>query len=366
MKILTVIIAALILLFSSVTQVGAEEYDLSKVYNSLSDEARQSMQAIGADSADASALSDITPGSIAGEISRLASEQASAPLKALINITAILLIAAMLCAYKNTLSQEVGDTLNTASALCISCAVVSPAVGLIGQAQTVIVSASNLMLAYVPIMAVLLAAGGRAVGSGSYYASVLLTGEGVSSLCSKVVVPFLNLFLGLSIVSGVTPQVNLSGLTSLISKLFKWLMGFAMAVFTSVTGLRGLLSDSLDTVSGRAVRFAVSSFIPVVGSALADAYKTVQGSMGLLKSGVGVFVIIAVAFTFLPVLLQSMLWAAALWVGRLTAEALRLDRAGKLLDGLAAVFSTVIALLLCVMTIFIISTAVVLLTGGSS
>lgn len=359
-------IAVVTLVLCAVTPARALEYDLSGIYNSLSDEARGSLLSIGAGSADPNTLQSLTPESIFGQIGTVASQQAAQPLRALIHITAVLLIGAMLSACHSSLSAETGDLLNTAAALCISAAVAAPAVGVIEQAQNVILAASNLMLAYVPVMAVLLAAGGSVAGSGSYYASVLLTGEGVAQLCSRVIVPFLNMFLGLSIVSGVTPQVRLGGVTAMVSRIFKWLLGFAMAVFSAVIGAKQLLSNAIDSASGRAVRFAVSSFVPVVGGALADAYKTVQGSIGLLKSGVGVFVILAVAFTFLPALLQCMLWAVALHVGRLSAEVLHLPQAGRLLEGLAAVFSVLIALLLCVTAIFIIATAVVLLTGGGA
>ena len=222
------------------------------------------------------------------------------------------------------------------------------------------------MLAYIPIMTVILTAGGSAAGAGAYYASVIAAGEGVSRLCSDVIVPFLNMFLGLSIVSSVAPNVNLSGFTGLISRTFKWLLGFSMAVFTSVIGIKQLLSNSLDTVSVRAVKFAVSSFVPVVGSALADAYKTVQGSIGVLKTGTGVFVIIAVAVTFLPVIIQGVLWSLTLSVGKSLSETLGMAQAAKLLDALGAVFSAVISVALCVSAIYIISTAVVLMSGGGA
>lgn len=360
MKKLMVLLICAVLLGLSTQTAAAQEVDFSKIYQSLSDEARQSLRGIGALDADAQTLQNVTPDKLFGRLGELAGEQAQNPVRALVHITAALLICAMLSAYKNSLSDQSGGILHTASALCVCCAVVAPALQLVGQAQGVISAASDLMLAYVPIMAALLAAGGNVSGAGSYYATVLITGEAVSRLCGDVLVPFLNMFLGIGVVAGVTPNLNLGGLCTTISKVFKWLLGFGMAVFTSVTGMRCLLSDSLDTVGGRAVKFAVSSFVPVVGSALADAYKTVQGSVGLLKSGVGVFVILAVAFTFLPTLLQGLLWLAALWFGKSVAEMLGVSQAARLLDSLATVFSSLTAMLLCVGAVFIIATAVVL------
>ena len=318
----------------------------------------------GADCVNVDSLSGLSFESILGQIAEMAGEQSGAPLKGLVSITAILLICSMISAYKGSLSQDTGAILNTAGALCIGCAVALPAVSLISQANAVITASSNLMLAYVPVMAALLAAGGSIAGAGSYYAAVLAAGEGVLQLSSRAVSPFLNMFLGLGIVSGVTPNINLGGFSAMLGKALKWLLGFSMTVFTAVLGIRQVLSGAADTVSSRAVRFAVSSFVPIVGSALSDAYRTVQGSVGLLKSGLGVFVIIALGFTFLPLLIQGVMWSFSLWLGKAAAEALSLDQSAKLLGALGSVMGAVISVMLCVMTVYIISTAAVFTVGG--
>ena len=174
------------------------------------------------------------------------------------------------------------------------------------------------------------------------------------------------MFLGLSVSGGLSPDINLSGFTSFISKAFKWLLAFVMMIFTSVLGIKQVVTNSLDNVSGRTVRFALSSFVPVVGSALSEAYRTVSGSISLLKSGLGVFVIIAVAVTFLPVLVNCLLWSLALKTGKATAEVLGLGQSAVLLDGISSVFSVIIAVILCVAAVFIISAAMVFMIGGAS
>ena len=173
------------------------------------------------------------------------------------------------------------------------------------------------------------------------------------------------MFLGLSITGCVSPDVNLGGFTNLISRIIKWLLSFAMTIFTAVLTIREIITTSLDNVSTRAVRFTLNSFIPIVGSALSDAYKTVQGSVGLLKSGVGVFVIISIAIVFLPIILQSLMWIITLSIGKSAAEVLNLQQVQKLLESISAVFSTLLAIVLCIMSVYIISTAIILLMGGA-
>lgn len=369
-KILTVISVMIILICISPFTVNAEDgsmqYDLSEIYNSLSDEAKQSLENIGADSADVNKLSQLSFSSVVSEIANIASKNISSPLKGLISITALLLLCSILSAYKNTLSNEISTAINIASTLCITCAVATPAISVINSASSVIELSSNLMIAYIPIMVVIMASSGNAVSSASYYSSMIATGEAVVQLSSKIIVPFLHMFLGLSITSSISPDINLSGFTNIISKVIKWLLGFAMAIFTAVLTFKQLIATSLDNVSTKAVRFALSSFVPIVGSALSEAYKTVQGSIGLLKSGVGIFVILSLAIVFLPVILQSLMWIITLWIGKSTAEVLNISQTAKLLENISAVFSTLLAIVFCIMSIYIISTAVVLMIGGGS
>lgn len=370
-KIISIIIISVSLIMFSTVAVSAEEnseessflYNLSGIYNSLSDEVKQSLVNIGAVSADPNTLSEISFNSIVSEILNLAGENVSSPLKGLISITALLLLSSILSAYKSTLNSDISEALNITTTLCITCAVAVPAISVINKTASVISTASNIMIAYIPIMVVIMATSGHAVSGASYYSMMLAAGEGVGQLSSKVIVPLLNMFLGLSITSSVSPDINLSGFINMFSKAIKWILGFGMTIFTAVLALKQLITSSLDDVSTRAVRFTLNSFIPIVGSALSDAYKTVLGSVGLLKSGVGVFVILSVAVVFLPVILQSIMWIITLWLGKSTAEVLGLPQPAKLLGAINVVFSTMLAILLCIMSIYIISTAIVLIAG---
>lgn len=369
-KIITVISVIIILLSISIVSVNAtdnnEMFDLSGVYNSLSDEAKESLNNIGAESADAKSLSEISLSSIITEILNIASNNISGPLKGLISITALLLLSSILSGYKNTLNGDVSTAINITSTLCITCAVVTPAVSVIDNISSVIESSSNLLMAYLPIMIMIMASSGNVISSGSYYSLVLVMGESVAQISSKIVIPFLNIFLGLGVTSGITPDINLNGFLTIINKTVKWILGFIMAVFSTVLTFKQLITTSLDNVSSKALKFTINSFIPIVGSALSDAYKTLQGSIGVLKSGVGVFVILSIAIVFLPLIIQTLMWIFTLWIGKATAEVLSINQTAKLLENISTVFSTLLAIVLCVMSIYIISTAIVLIIGGGS
>ncbi len=341
-------------------------FDYSEVYNALSDDAVRRLQALGVGGADVNALANLSLEGVLAQLSQMAGDNLRSPLQALITLTAALLLCAMLSSYKTSLSSDVGDTVQAVTALCVSCVVALPAIGFIRAAGDVITNAANLFLAYIPVAVAMLAASGKAVSAASAQVWMLAAGQGVARLSSGVILPLMNIFLGLSVTAGVSPEARLHGLTAMIAKAAKWLLTFAMAVFTAVLSVRGFAANALDSVTARAARFALSSFVPLVGSALSEAYLTVQGSLHILKSGLGIFVILAIALTFLPLVLQGVGWSLCLLAGKAFAEMMGITTCAALTEALRMVFSTLLAVLLCAMSVFIIGTAAVFTIGGGS
>ena len=170
--------------------------------------------------------------------------------------------------------------------------------------------------------------------------------------------------MALGITSAVSSGINLSGIIKMISKFTKWILGFVMTLFSAFLTIKQIIASGLDSVSDRAVKFSLTSFVPVAGAALSEAYKSVESSVGLLKSGVGVFALIAVAVMFLPVFLECLLWMFSLWAAKSAGELMNIREPCALLDSMYTVVSTIFALLLSVASVLIISTALVLMTGG--
>ena len=128
--------------------------------------------------------------------------------------------------------------------------------------------------------------------------------------------------------------------------------------------MQSLLGNAVDVSTNKTVKFVVSSFVPVVGSALGDAFGTVQGSVKLLKSGVGAFGLLAIGFIFFPVLAQCLLWQVTVIVCASIADVFDLKEIAGLLRAISKVISLLIAILLCSIAVLIISTIVMMGIGG--
>lgn len=341
-----------------------KEYKADEALDSLPDDAKKSLNDIGLDGFDYSALENLSLSNILSEILNTAGEQSKTPLKAFTAVIAIILLYSILYSVKTTLEGSLQPVLSICVTLCISVALVIPLTGFITSAVEVIKVSANFMLSYIPLMVLAMSVSGQIASGAGYYGIMLFSGQAVTRIASDIIAPFMKIFLAISVASSVSPNINLSGIVRYISKITKWILAFSMSIFTAVLGFKQIISMGADSVSSRAVRFSLSSFVPIVGSALSEAYRTVQGSFGLLKSGVGIIAIIALIAVYLPTVLQSVFWILTLGLSKTVGEVMGLREPCFLLEAVNTVVTTIFAVILCIMSIFIISTAVVILLGG--
>lgn len=378
MKSLVVSIFVILILFLSVNTVNALEEkepeepindsdQISDLYNELPSSVQNTLQEMGVNLKDDTLLQNVSFQSVITEILRITAKESAGVFTSFVMITAVLLLYSLTEGFFQSITNDnMKEVLSVVSALCIACALVIPVTNVIDVASSAIVTASDFMLAFIPVMVAVLISCGKTLSGSGYYSMMVFASQGIAQLSSKFITPMLNVFLGVSISSALVPQVHLEGVTDLFSKTIKWMLSFSFTIFSAFLTFKTLISTAVDSVSTRAVRFTMSSFIPVVGAALSEAYKTVQGSVNILKHGIGIFVIFAVAAVFLPVIMKLTLWSFSVSVCKSVSVMLSLSVPTRMLSGVSTVLSVLLATLICIMALFIISTALIITAGGYS
>ena len=350
----------------SAEQIELFEDEKNRIEDSLSDEAKQGLRDIGIDGIDDVIGGGIDTSKVTDGIFDMLKRYSSAPISSLVIMLGAIIIVSIAESYTFSLRYtHTKEIMSAAVSIFTASAVILPVSRLAADTVAVIHSASSLMLLYLPVTAGITAFSGKAITSAGYYAAVI-TGAGLlSKLASSVLAPLLNIFLSLSVCSGISGRINLSGLTETAAKAFKWTLTFAVSMFAAVTGLNSAMAGAGDNLAGRATKFAISSLIPMIGSSLAEAYQSIQGSLGLLRSGLGVFVILTVLITFAPLLIRSLLWSLALNCAKMTADAFGVSSASRIFNAITTFLSSLRALIIAVTVTFIISSAAVIRIGGA-
>lgn len=353
--------------FSSYYKEQAKKSGANQLEDKLPEDTQKILKGLGVDNSNWSSIPSVTPQNYFQRILSVFTGKAKNPLRVLASVVAVILLCALLNGMKLSFGEKtLGGVIGMVGTLCVCAIVVQPIVACISDAADVLKVASDFLLACIPVMVAVMAAAGQAVSAGSYHLLMMAVGNVVSIFATTILVPMMNLFLALSVVSSVSPGINLNGLCSVLNKIVKWVIGLGMTLFTGLVTMHSLVATAQDSTATRAAKFIVGSFVPVVGNALGEALNTVTGCVKMLKSGIGAFGLLAGLILFLPVVAECVLWLLTLLLCSGISQVFELDGITGLLKASADVVSTMLAVLFCCMTVLIISTVVMLLIGGMS
>ena len=177
----------------------------------------------------------------------------------------------------------------------------------VSAAAAVLKTAAVFMQGFIPIYAALLAFSGHAGAALSYQTLCFALAQGISLFASDFCIPLLGLFFCLAISFSLNETIDTPAFLSGVGKASTVVLGLFSGVFAGVLSIRQVLAGAADSVAGKSVRFLVSSLIPVVGSAMSDAYSAVLSSIDLIKGSAVVFAFLVLLVLHLPVLLQLLL-----------------------------------------------------------
>lgn len=341
---------------------GAED-----IINKLPEEAKENLDDIGLDDMDINKLSNLNPRKIFAKILYIAQQSSYKPFKFSLVIIAIMLVCALVESMKVSFSDRpLSGVVGVVGSLLVCTSIVFPVVDCISKTSNVIKNSSDFMLCYIPVMTGIMITSGQPMSAASNHFIMVFLGNIISEFASNLLVPLLNIFLALSIVSTLSPKLNLKSFCETINSIVKWILGFLMSVFVSVLTVQNIVTTAVDSTSSKSIKFAINSCVPIVGGALSDAFNTVQSCLKLLKSGVGAFSIIAAGFIFIPIIIECLIYMISINVCVSFGEIFELKQISSLLKSINKVISSVLVMLLCVVTILIISTVLILIIGGAA
>ncbi len=367
-KALKVFLAVLILLPLIFITVSAEDTysdffnnsGFSEIENSLPNEAKEFFKDNDIDFSVPDWNKNFTVESVFSHILKFIRQKGKGPFLALGEIAAMLIVAAV--AESFSMGQKTKTTQYVLS-LIISITVLSSAVSIISVARSALKGTGTFMLSFVPAFTGLIALSGKAATAAVSSGLIIGAAEVMVQISVFVIVPLMSAYLGVGVASSVSPLLQGSGINETVKKVAMWVLTFIFTVFIGFLSLQTTITAAADTLSIRTVKFMVSSFVPVAGSALSEALTTVTGSLSLIKSTFGIYAVIAICLILLPVIIELILWRIVILLSSGIANVFYLPTVPKILKSVDSVFAVLLGIILFVAAIFIISLAV--LIGGT-
>ena len=115
----------------------------------------------------------------------------------------------------------------------------------------------------------------------------------------------------------------------------------------------------------RSVRFAASSFIPVVGGTVSSTLGTLAASVELLRGAVGVLGVVIILMMLIPVVVYLAAMRGALAVASFTAGMLGCSGEKRLLDEIGSLYGYLEGIAAISAVVFIIAMAIFASTAAA-
>jgi len=330
-------------------------------------ETRELMRATGTDKLSVGAMLLLSPDAFFKTVAALIREQVLQPVRTLASIVGVIVLCALIGALKTSSGENrISQTFSLVCVLCVLVSVITPVLDCIVATSNSIKDTSLFMLSYIPVFAAALSASGSPITGASYSVFLFTACQVILQLVSATLVPLMGIYLALCIMGSLIPDIDIASATKTIKSIVSWSLGFFVTVFVGILSIQTMVAGSADTVTVRTAKFMLGSFVPVVGSALSDAYNAAQGCFKLLKTTLGAYGVVVAALTFLPVFIQTVIWYMVANLAVIAGDIVGVKSISGMLRSCAATLGILIAIIVSFALLIIVSTTVVMMAGLGS
>lgn len=217
----------------------------------------------------------------------------------------------------------------------------------------------------IPILITLMMTTGNITSASVVQPILLFLITFIGNIITTVLLPLTLVGTALSIISKISDRVQIGKLSKYFKSTTVWVLGVTLTLFVGILSLEGTLSSSVDGITAKTAKVAVSNFIPVVGKILGDAVDTVIGCSNILKNAVGIVgVIIVIGICIVPIIKLAILMATYYLVSAV-CEPIADEKIISLLSQIGDTFKILLAMLTAISVMLIIGITLVIKISNS-
>lgn len=320
-------------------------------------------------------LSDILNEAIQGKINnqtiykkiiKILGKEVSSNIKILISILIIVVIHGILKSITDSLeNSNVSQIIYFVQYILIVTLIMSnftEIIKLIKETASNLVGFINVLI---PLLLTLMVYTGSITTSTVLEPILLFVSNFIGNIIANILIPVVLIIVVFSVISKITERIQIERISKFLKSSVVWFLGIFLTIFVGIVSLEGTLSSSVDGITAKTAKAAVSSLIPVVGKVLGDVVDSVLGCGIILKNAVGaVGVIVIIGICIVPVIkvaVLSIMYSLASAIVEPVAD----TKIVKLLEEMSGVFKLLLAILCSLSVILIIGVTMVVKISNS-
>lgn len=158
-----------------------------------------------------------------------------------------------------------------------------------------------------PILLTLVTALGGNVSVSVYQPLVLVFSGGIFKIITLVVLPLFYICFVFGIIGNLSDDLKLSKFAKTAKKTAEWVLGIVFSLFITFLTAQGITGASFDSIAAKGAKFALSSYVPVVGNYLKEGFDIILAGCLIIKNAFGLCAIIILIFIILLPIIKLLL-----------------------------------------------------------
>lgn len=157
----------------------------------------------------------------------------------------------------------------------------------------------------------------------------------IINIINNVIMPLFILIIIINFVSNLSSEIKLDKMQKLIKSVTTIILTGMFSLYITFLSIQGLTSSIVDTVSIKTAKFALSTYIPVLGGYLSDGFDLILASLVLIKNSIGVVGVFILLFMILSPVIKIIIISLSLKFVAAVTEPLSNNRMPKMMYDLS-------------------------------
>ena len=285
-------------------------------------------------------------------------QQLSASLKVIIMIIVLALLSSILKSLESSFSSgEVTKIVNYIIFITMVTLVLVNFKDVLSIAYTTVNSIISIVNILIPILLSLMVVGGLTATSATL-SPVFVGGVSVINLVFKnIIFTLITLAFCVLVVNNLSKNIKLKRFSELLKKANIVIVGAVFIIYLGLISIQGIYVTSFDKFTVKSAKFAVGSFIPVIGSFVSDSVDLLSSSL-LIKNIFGsIGLILLIGICLVPII-KIFSIIIVYKIGAAIVEPIGEDNISSFMDETSKLMTVILVSVLAVLIMFFITISI--------
>lgn len=334
-----------------------------EILDSLDKETRDILSSVGLEEITTDSIFNLSFSKILKGIGEIFSLNIKNSIVSFLKMLAMIIVLIIVNSFKSddfVFSKQLSDIFLITSVIMIASSIDDSISGLVIAFELT----GKLLIAYVPILTVLISITGNITSSILYNSSIVALAQVISTVSDNMIVPFISMYFAFIISLSLNEALNADKITTSVNKAVTIVVSMTTLIFSLLISAKNVLARDMDGILYKSGKYLISNVVPIIGPTISSILNSIVGSLSLTKSTVAIFAIICAVAINLPVIVALSADYLSLYFISVISDSFGERQIAGVFRGFSSGIKILITLVIFELVLVIIATGLILTIKG--